>query len=210
MGREDESAKVVSRLESIGVIRSEAVKSAMLKVRRDDFVPRGMESLAYSDMPLPIPGGTISAQHMHAILLEELDLGKGDRVLEVGSGSGILLAYIKHIVGSKGRVVGVDVSPEAARFARGNLRKAGLAEKVRIVVGDGYAGLPDEAPFDRIVVSAAVDRMPRAWEDQLKEGGIILAPVGKPGTQELWKFEKRNGRMRGRFVTDVAFVPLTK
>jgi len=213
---------VVDRLKSLGYIKSEAVEQAMLKVRREDFVWEKYKLDAYSDTPLPIPGGvTISAPHMHAIFLEALKLKRGDKVLEVGAGSGILLAYMKEIVGS-GKVYGIEIVKEAYEFGKRNLQKSGYDEKVgkrvgkkvgkkvTLVLGDGSLGLPKHAPYDKIVSGASAPQIPQTWIDQLKPGGIIVTPVGPTyGEQDLIYLEKtKKGKIIRKNLGGVVFVPL--
>lgn len=186
---------MIEFLEKCGYVKYPAVKRAMLKVKREDFVLPECREIAYSNTPLPIPGGvTISAEHMHAIFLSALNLKAGDKVLEIGAGSGILLAYMKEIVGEKGEVYGVEIIPETYEFAKQNLKKTGYWNKVKLFLRDGSKGLPEFAPFDKIVSSAAPrERIPKAWIDQLKPGGILITPLGPPYEQDLIYLEKKKG-----------------
>ncbi len=209
---EQQRKDIVESLEKMGYIKSPEIKKAMLKVRREEFVLPEFRSDAYADTPLPIPGGqTISAPHMHAIFLSALKLKPGEKVLEVGAGSGILLAYMKEIVGPKGKVIGVEIVPETYEFCLKNLERAGYAKKVKVYLRDGSKGLPEEAPFDKIVSGAAAPDIPRPWIDQLKPGGIIVSPVGPVGgRQELIYLEKtKEGKIIKKRLGEVIFVPLT-
>src|SRR3989344_5896414 len=142
---------VVTSLERLGYLTDPAVRRAMLKVRREDFVPEEYLASAYIDTPLPIPGGgTISAPHMHAISLSALKLERGEKFLEVGAGSGILLAYAKEVVGKGGKVFGIEFNKESYEFAKENLKRAGYAKKVTLIHGDGSQELPEKSPFDKI------------------------------------------------------------
>lgn len=208
---EKQRKEVIEHLERMGYIKDPKIKKAMLKVKREDFVDPRYKLDAYVDTPLPIPGGqTISAPHMHSIFLSALKLKPGDKVLEVGAGSGILLAYIKEVVGPKGKVIGVEIVPEAYEFAKKNLEKTNYSKKVKLVLGDGSVGLPEEAPFDKIVCSATCPEIPKPWIEQLKPGGIIVAPVGDPhGHQELVYLEKtKEGKIVKKNLGGVVFVPL--
>ncbi|MBI5872077.1 protein-L-isoaspartate O-methyltransferase, partial [archaeon] len=187
------------------------IKKAMLKIGREDFVSSDYRIDAYVDTPLPIPGGaTISAPHMHAISLEALELKTGEKFLEVGAGSGILLAYVKEIVGEKGEVFGIEFEKETFDFAKENLKKAGYLDKVTLIHGDGSLGLPGEAPFDKILISAAAPDFPRPLVEQLKVGGVILAMIGSPGGhQELVRGRKtEDGKIKRENLGSVVFVPL--
>lgn len=184
---------VINHLENMGYIKDKRIKRAMLKVRRELFVSKEYYSEAYIDTPLPIPGGmTISAPHMHAIFMSALKLKPGDKVLEIGAGSGILLAYMKEVVGKRGKVFGIEIVPETFKFALENLEKAGYSKKVKLILGDGSKGLREEAPFDKIISSASSPhKIPKTWIDQLKIGGIIVTPIGATHEhQELYYFEK--------------------
>ncbi len=203
--------QIVENLDRLGYIKYPAVKRAMLKVKREYFVSQETRFSSYIDMPLPIPGGvTISAPHMHAVFLSALKLKPGDKVLEIGSGSGILLAYIKEIVGERGKVIGIEYLPETYEFAKDNLKKAGYDKKVHLILGDGSNGLPEEAPFDKIISSASCKEVPKSWTDQLKAGGILVTPMGpSDGYQELIYIEKINsGRLIKKKLGGVVFVEL--
>ncbi len=200
---------LVSSLEEQGYIKDKKVKSAMMKVRREDFVLPEYRESSYRDTPLPIPSeATISAPHMHAISLSALDLKPGDRVLEVGAGSGILLAYMKEIVGMKAEVVGVEIAMEVYRFAKNNLEKSGYDKKVRLVLGD-ISNVVDKKKFDKIIVSATCPDIPKVLVDNLKIGGILIAPVGQQyGHQELIMVKKAKKGPVVKNLGGVMFVPL--
>lgn len=205
--------EIVQFLKNNGYVKYPAVERAMLKVKREDFVPPEYRAEAYSNTPLPIPGGvSISAEHMHAIFLSALKLRSGDRVLEIGAGSGILLAYIKEIVGRGGKVFGVEIIPETYEFARKNLKKTGYWNKVKLILGDGSKGLPEFAPFDRIISSASpVRNIPKAWINQLKPGGILVTPLGPTYSQDLIYLEKtEKGKIIRKNLGAVVFVELVE
>jgi protein-L-isoaspartate(D-aspartate) O-methyltransferase len=202
--------QIVESLEKLGYIKDSRIKRAMLKVKREHFVLPEYREDAYVDTPLPIPGGvTISAPHMHAIFLSALKLKPRDKALEVGAGSGVLLAYMREIVGKRGKVVGTEIIPETYEFCKKNLKKAGYSD-IKLFLADGSKGLQKEAPFDKIVVSATCPRIPRPLINQLKLGGIIVAPVGSLfGHQELIYLEKtKEGKIKTKNLGGVIFVPL--
>ena len=208
---EKQRTDIVKHLGKIGYIKDPKIKKAMLKVKREQFVLPDYKQNAYVDMPLPIPGdATISALHMHAIFMSSVKLKAGDKVLEVGAGSGILLAYIKEVVGSKGKVVGIEFTPETYEFAKKNLKKSGYEKKVKLILGDGSKGVPEESPFDKIIVSAACPEIPRPLIKQLKRGGILVAPVGGISSgQDLIYLEKtKKGETIRKNLGGVIFVPL--
>jgi len=194
-------------------MKYQAVKRAMFKVKREDFVSPEYKATAYSNTPLPIPGGvTISAEHMHAIFLSALKLKLGDRVLEIGAGSGILLAYMKEIVGEKGKVFGIEIIPETYEFAKKNLKKTGYWNKIKLILGDGSSGLPKFAPFDKIISSASpVGKIPKAWLDQLKPEGILVTPLGPTYSQDLIYLEKaKDGKIIKKNLGPVVFIELVE
>lgn len=208
---ENERTRLIEKLKAEGIIRSKSVENAMLKVKREFFVPEKYKHLAYVDTPLSIPGGvTISAPHIHAISLEELQLKRGEKFLEVGSGSGIFLAYAYEIVRKKGKVFGVEIIPETYSFARQNLKKSGYWGKVKLILGDGSLGLPEEAPFDKILISAAAPDFPPPLIKQLKVDGVILGMIGFPyGHQELvWAKKRKDGKLIRKNLGGVIFVKL--
>ncbi|MCD6127185.1 protein-L-isoaspartate(D-aspartate) O-methyltransferase [bacterium] len=187
-------------------IKSESVKRAFEKVDRRLFVPESFKGRAYSDHPLPIGfNQTISAPSMIAIMLEALDLKRGDKVLEIGTGSGYNAALISEIVGDN--VFSIERIPELAEFARDNLRKAGY--KVKVLIGDGTLGYEAEAPYDKIIVTAAAPKIPDPLIKQLKIGGKICIPVGERFFCDLILGEKlSDGKLRKKNYGGCAFVPL--
>ncbi|MCX6820339.1 MAG: protein-L-isoaspartate O-methyltransferase [Candidatus Aenigmarchaeota archaeon] len=203
--------RLVDALAEERVVRSDAVRKAMLKVPREDFVPAEHRKAAYDDTPLPIPAeATISAPHMHAMYLEAAGLKPGQDVLEVGFGSGILLAYAKELVGAKGSVTGVEISPDVYIFGKRNLERAGYDKKVRLMSGDVTNGALAKEKFDRIFVSATAPEVPKPLTPMLKTGGILIAPVGDAyGNQELVLVMKdKAGKLLMKSLGPVAFVPL--
>jgi len=210
---EERRKALIKRLEEYGYIKgpaAEKIKKAMLKIKREDFVLPEHRGHAYDDNPLPIPAdATISAPHMHAIYLSAADLKPGEKVLEIGAGSGILLVYIKEIVGPRGEAVGVEIVPEVYRFAKNNLEKTGYDKKIRLILGDGSKGL-EKMKFDKILISATCPEIPQALLGQLKNGGMMIAPVGEPyGHQELVCVKKeKQGKAVMKSLGSVVFVPL--
>jgi protein-L-isoaspartate(D-aspartate) O-methyltransferase len=205
----EEVERLIEEYKSLGYLKSKKVEKAFRKVKREFFVPEELKEQAYVDTPLPIPGGvTISAPHMHVICLEELDLKRGEKFLEVGAGSGIFLAYAYEIIKKKNRVFGIEINEETYNFALRNLKEAGYANKVKLILGDGTLGLPEEAPFDKILVSAAAPDFPKPLVEQLKVGGTILAIIGYH-EQYLVKGIKRNeNEIERKAILPVVFLPL--
>lgn len=179
---------------------------AMGTVPRHRFVPEALAPQAYGDHPLPIGSGqTISQPYIVALMTQWAEVHPGDRVLEVGTGSGYQAAVLAELTD---RVFTIELLPELARQAATRLKNMGYG-RVRVKSGDGYQGWPEEAPFDAIVVTAAAPRVPQALEKQLKEGGRLVIPVESAyGDQTLIRFRKVQGKLVEEAALPVRFVPL--
>jgi|YelNatPaOPRAMG01_1025707.scaffolds.fasta_scaffold13263_7 protein-L-isoaspartate(D-aspartate) O-methyltransferase len=201
--------RLVGNLCSAGYIKSERVRNAMLKVPRELFVTDDLVSEAYVDTPLPIGyGQTISAPHMVAIMLEEQEFEPGQKVLEVGTGSGYHAALAAELVRPRGKVYTIERIGELAEFARRNISRAGYSDLVEVIEGDGSKGLPDKAPFDRIFVACGAPDVPEPLIEQLADDGIMLVPVGGRYYQDLIKVKKKKGRIVKENRGGCVFVPL--
>jgi protein-L-isoaspartate(D-aspartate) O-methyltransferase len=188
MGREE----LVKELISGGVLKSKKVIAAFRLVPREAFVPGPLKSAAYIDEPLPIGAGqTISAPHMVAVMTEALGVKNGQKVLEVGTGSGYQAAILSAI-NKKGIIYTIELQPELFESAKQNLKSY---KNVRVFSGDGSLGLPEFAPYDRIIATAGSPGIPKQWIKQLKKGGRIVAPVGSMYEQRLVLVGKKNGRI---------------
>ncbi len=189
---------------------SEPVALAMATVPRHEFVPKELQGNAYTNHPLPIGHGqTISQPTIVALMTDLLALGPEDNVLEVGTGSGYQAAVLSEVV-TRGQVFTIEIVSELARTARKRLANLGY-KNVVVHTGDGYLGLPENAPFDGIMVTAAADEIPAPLIEQLKPGGRLVMPVGGRGeTQWLTLVSKDlEGEIDRRVVLPVRFVPLT-
>jgi protein-L-isoaspartate(D-aspartate) O-methyltransferase len=197
---------VASQLRSRG-IADERVLRAMGTVPRELFVPETQRSTAYADEALPIPAGqTISQPYMVARMTELLAPVPGNRVLEIGTGSGYQTAILA-ILGAA--VVSIERQPELAVTARERLARLGLGGAVEIRVGDGSIGDPQGAPFDGIVVTAAAPSIPVALREQLSpDGGRLVIPVGDRHRQELMLVVRRGNEWHARNEGPCVFVPL--
>jgi len=203
-GYEEERKRMVELLRRQGI--SEAVLRAMMQVKRHLFVPPHLTDQAYGDYPLPIgEGQTISAPHMVAMMCDYLELKRGEKVLEIGAGSGYHAAVIAELIGAEGRVYSVERIKWLVEFSTMNLKNAGYTN-VTVIAGDGTLGLPEHAPYDKISVTCVAPDVPPPLLEQLKTGGKMVIPIGK-FRQTLYLVEKRNGVKRER-KCDVVFVPL--
>lgn len=189
-------------------IEDKKVLEAMRKVPRHEFVDRSYRGQAYDDRPLPIGmGQTISQPYIVALMTENLELKRGEKVLEIGTGSGYQAAILAEITP---KVYTVEIIPSLYENSKKALLKQGY-NNIKISNHDGYFGWKEHAPFDKIIVTAAPDHIPQPLIDQLKEGGIMVIPVGPPGwSQVLWKVIKEDKDVKTVKIADVAFVPLTR
>jgi protein-L-isoaspartate(D-aspartate) O-methyltransferase len=204
---------MVERLELVAnTIESRGVKDldvlrAMRTVPRHEFVPEDLLAYAYEDHPLPIGyGQTISQPYVVAWMTELVELKPGEKVLEIGTGSGYQAAVLAEL--GFVEVYSIEIIPDLATRAEAALSRLGY--KVMVKQGDGYFGWEEVAPFDAIIVTAAPDHLPSPLVAQLVEGGRLVIPIGPPGGyQSLWKFIKENGEVKAYNMGGVAFVPLT-
>ncbi|RKY63765.1 MAG: protein-L-isoaspartate O-methyltransferase [Candidatus Latescibacterota bacterium] len=195
---------VEEQIEARG-IKDSLVLAAMRKVPRHLFVPERYRSEAYADHPLPIGyGQTISQPYIVAYMTEALRLKGGEKVLEIGTGSGYQAAVLAEIADS---VFTIEIIPELAESARERLRRLGY-KNIFVLCGDGYRGWPEHAPFDAIIVTAAPDHIPGPLVEQLKVGGRMVIPVGSV-YQELFLVVKTERGVEKRPLLPVRFVPMT-
>jgi protein-L-isoaspartate(D-aspartate) O-methyltransferase len=186
-------------------IRNSAVLEAVRAVPRHLFVPGNLQDVAYEDTPLPIGfGQTISQPYIVGAMTEMLEVNRTHRVLEIGTGSGYQAAILARLAG---QVYTIEIVPELAQASRALLEKQGYRNIV-VREGDGYKGWPEQAPFDRIMLTAAPPEIPEALVAQLRAGGRLVAPVGR-GNQELIILTKdAQGRVRRETSFAVRFVPM--
>tara|TARA_B100000315_G_C14476541_1_gene540897 strand:- start:377 stop:991 length:615 start_codon:yes stop_codon:yes gene_type:complete len=183
------------------------ILNAFSKVKRENFIPLNSRKNAYEDTSLPIgEGQTISQPYTITVMLELLKLKKEQKVLEIGSGSGYVLALLSEIVGKKAIVFGVELVKELYEKSKENLRDY---ENIEVYNRDGNLGLNEKKPFDRILISARTEEIPPALVRQLKDKGIIVAPIGSSYIQSLTSFRKENGKLKViEEIPGFLFVPL--
>ncbi len=187
----------------------EAELKAFEEVLRENFILDEYRMAAYQDTPLPlVRGKTISQPTTVMIMTLALELEQGDKVFEVGTGSGYQAAIIAKIVGTEGKVISTEVIPELVMLSRENLKKSGI-ENIQVLEEDGSKGIPEHAPFDKIIITAACKEFPKELLDQLKPGGIIVGPVGDQDAQEMVKGVKtKEGRLELHFLGQFLFTPM--
>lgn len=197
---------VREQMEARGV-KDRRVLAAMRATPRHLFVPKGLERRAYEDTPLPIGyGQTISQPYIVASMSEMLGVGPGDRVLEIGTGSGYQAAVLAQLAKE---VFSIEIVPELGKQSEILLKQLGH-NNVEVKIGDGYKGWPEKAPFDRIILTAAPPEIPQSLVDQLKNGGRLVAPEGQ-AWQELVVIDKdASGKTKRRTAYGVQFVPMVK
>jgi len=193
-----------------GWLKTPRIIEAFRRIKRVDFLPKDLEDLAELNEALPIGyGQTISQPLVVAFMLEQLEPKEGDKILDIGSGSGWTSALLGEIVGKKGRVIAIDIIPELVEFGKKNVAKynflapyrtegsgagiekglpAGRQGIVEFICTDGSKGYKKEAPYDKILASASAQSLPQAWKEQLKIGGRIVTPIDT----SIWVFIKKN------------------
>jgi protein-L-isoaspartate(D-aspartate) O-methyltransferase len=202
----EREAMVEQHLKRRGIAEQPIIE-AFRAVPRELFVSPEYEHLAYGDHPLPIEAGqTISQPYIVALTIQAAEIGPGDRVLEVGAGSGYAAAVISRIAAE---VTAIERQHDLVEVARERLRRLSY-DNVEIVEGDGTRGCSDRAPFDAIVAAASGSHVPKAFIEQLSPGGRIVMPVGDPGwVQQLIKVTKQDdGTLKQENLGGVRFVPL--
>ena len=182
---------LIDYLVRIKTLKTPKIIKAFREINRKDFVREDLKEMAYEDKPLPIEyGQTISQPLVVAFMLEHLQPKPGDKILDIGSGSGWTTALLAHIVGEKGKVIAIELIPELMQFGRKNVSKYNFTKKgiAQFICVDGSKGYSKEAPFDKILASASAKEIPQAWKKQIKIDGRIVASI----KSSIWLFIKKN------------------
>jgi protein-L-isoaspartate(D-aspartate) O-methyltransferase len=186
-------------------INDERVLAAFYKVERHKFIPEDLRTSAYGDFPVPIgEGQTISQPYIVALMTECLQLKGQEKVLEIGTGSGYQAAILAELTKE---VCSIERFAGLAERAQGVLNDLGYTN-IKIKIGDGTLGWPEEAPFDRIIITAASPHIPLPLQEQLKEEGKLILPLGETFSQVLTLIEKREGKINANEICGCVFVPL--
>jgi len=188
-------------------IEDKRVLEAMRNVPRDEFVSDSLKTRAYDDYPLPIGyGQTISQPYIVAFMTEALDVGKDFKVLEIGTGSGYQASILAEIASE---VYTIEIVKELAEIADKRVKKLGY-KNIYVKHADGYYGWKEKGPFDAIIITAASSHIPPSLTRQLKDGGVLIIPLGNPMTfQTLTLIKKDGDKIRTSYILDVRFVPMT-
>ncbi len=207
----DSKSKLVEKLKKSGYLKSSEIIKSFKEINRLDFVIDYLKDDAYLNAPLGIGfGQTISQPVTVAFMLELLQAKKGDKVLDIGFGSGWQAALICHIIGEKGKLYGIEIIPELYDFGKKNLDKYQFIKKgiAEVYNTDGYNGLIEKAPFDKIISAAAPQEgIPPEWKKQLKIGGRLVFPMN----DSLWLFEKiSEDKFKEKEYKGYIFVPLVR
>ena len=202
---------LIDHLRTLGV--SNKVIEAFEVIKREWFVPEEYKDFAYNDEVIPIKEGvTISQPSVLATMIDALEVKPRLKILEIGTGSGFSTAILSYLVGPEGNIISIEIDEEAYSYAKEKLNflinKKIIPNNIKLVLGDGSLGYPQEAPYDRIISHAGCARVPNPWIWQLKNNGIIVAPVGPTWDQKLTKIRKIDGKIEKKVLMDVLFVPL--
>lgn len=198
---------LINTMKNSRFLNDKRVESAIRKTPRHEFVSTPLQEKAYDDLPIPIMNNqTVSQPSVVSRMTEWLDVRDGQKILEVGSGSGWQSAILSYLVG-QGKIFSIERHSELVNFAKKNLEKLGI-KNVTVVFGDGSLGLPNESPFDRIIITAACEKIPQPLFEQLSINGLLVAPVGE-FTQSLVLLKKTSqGIMEIKNEPGYVFVPL--
>jgi len=191
-----------------GIITNKKVIEAFKKIPRENFVPDKLIGYAYSDEALPLKKGqTISQPTTIMIMTQALEVKLGQKILEIGSGSGYQASLLSYLVGEKGKIYTIERIPDLVKLAKDNIKKLKI-KNIKVIEGNGSKGYLKEKPYDAIIITAACSKIPEKLIKQLKSNGILIAPVGPSCSQEMIKLTKKKDRIETKSLGDFVFVPL--
>lgn len=200
--------ELIEQLIKDGYLKTLSIIEAFKKIKREDFVTYDLKNEADINAPLPIGyGQTISQPLTVAFMLELLQPQPGEKILDIGAGSGWQTALLAYCVGGRGRIIAIELIPELAEFAKKNIAKYNFIENgiVEIICGDGSRGLEKEAPFDKIIAAASATREPEELKSQLKIGGRLVVSI----KESIWLFVRKDSdNFEKNEFPGFAFVPL--
>lgn len=200
--------ELINQLIKDGYLKTPLIIEAFRNIKREDFITDDLKDEADINAPLPIGyGQTISQPLTVAFMLELLQPQPGEKILDIGAGSGWQTVLLAYCVGEKGKIFAIELVPELAEFAKKNISKYNFMEKriVEIICGDGSRGLEKQAPFDKIIVAASATEEPIALKKQLKVNGRLVIPI----KESIWLFVKKdNDKFEKKEFPGFAFVPL--
>jgi len=180
---------------------------AFQSIRREDYISEKLKQMAYDDLPLPLlRGKTISQPTTVMMMISALYLQPGEKIFEVGTGSGYHASIIAKLV-EPGQVITTEIMPELVVFSRQNIERAGITN-IQVFEEDGSKGMPSKAPFDKIIITAACKEFPKELIEQLKPDGLIIGPVGDRNVQEMVLGTKDNDKLRLKFLGQFIFSPM--
>ncbi|KFM17284.1 Protein-L-isoaspartate O-methyltransferase [Marine Group I thaumarchaeote SCGC AAA799-B03] len=198
---------LICNLKDSGFLTDKKVESAFWNIPRHEFVPTSEKKFAYFNEPLPIKNNqTISQPAVVSRMTEWLDVHNGQKILEIGTGSGWQTAILSYLVGA-GSVYSIDIHPELINFARKNLEKLGI-DNAHIILGDGSLGYSQESPYDRIIITAACTEIPLPLFEQLSDDGLLIAPVGDSSQSLVLLKKTSKGIIEIKNQSNYVFVPL--
>ncbi len=199
---EKQKNALIEDLKAEGFFKDRRILEAFQKVPREGFVESQYKRFAYLNQPLPIPGGQFISQPLTVIsMTEALDVHKDHKVLEIGSGSGYQAAILSELVGKNGKVYTIEVLENLKNFAEKNLSEY---KNVKVILGDGSKGYKKEALYDRIIVTASAQEVPKNLIKQLKDNGKLVIPVGS----EMYIIQKKGQKLETKMIGYYSFVPL--
>ncbi len=197
---------LLQRWREQSIIEDEKILKAFSEIKREDFIPKEYQSQAYEDSPLPLGhGATISQPTTIMLMLQALEIKPGNKILEIGTGSGYNAALLSQLAGKKGKIITIEYVKELADSA---IKKLKDFKNVKVLYADGKYGYKSLAPYDRIIITAACQDIPESLMQQLKPNGIMVIPIGPFHNQEVFKITKLKDELKRESLGSFVFVPM--